>query len=32
MLTETGLERGGVGFGFVPRLEIVGCFWSVNSC
>ena len=22
----------GVRFGFVPRLEIVGCFWSVNSC
>ena len=22
----------GVGFGFVPRLEIMGCFWSVNSC
>jgi len=22
----------GVGFGFVPRVEIVGCFWSVNSC
>ena len=24
--------KRGVGFGFVPRLEIVGCFWSVNSC
>ena len=22
----------GVGFGFVPRVEIVGCFWAVNSC
>ena len=22
----------GVRFGFVPRVEIVGCFWSVNSC
>jgi len=22
----------GVRFGFVPRLEIMGCFWSVNSC
>ena len=22
----------GVRFGFVPRLEIVGYFWSVNSC
>jgi len=22
----------GVGFGFVPRVEIVGYFWAVNSC
>jgi len=22
----------GVRFGFVPRVEIRGCFWSVNSC
>ena len=22
----------GVRFGFVPRVEIMGCFWSVNSC
>jgi len=22
----------GVGFDSVPRLEIMGCFWSVNSC
>jgi len=22
----------GVGFGFVPRVEIMGYFWSVNSC
>ena len=22
----------GVRFGFVPRVEIVGYFWSVNSC
>jgi len=22
----------GVGFGFVSRVEIMGCFWSVNSC
>ena len=22
----------GVGFGFVPRVEIKGYFWSVNSC
>ena len=24
--------KRGVGFRFMPRLEIVGCFWSVNSC
>ena len=24
--------NGGVGFGFVPRVEIVGYFWAVNSC
>jgi len=24
--------KGGVGFGFMPRLEIMGCFWSVNCC
>jgi len=24
--------NGGVGFGFMPRVEITGCFWSVNSC
>jgi len=24
--------KRGVGFGFVPRVEIMGCFWSVNSC
>ena len=24
--------NGGVRFGFMPRVEIVGCFWSVNSC
>jgi len=22
----------GVGFSFMPRVEIMGCFWSVNSC
>jgi len=22
----------GVRFGFVPRVEIMGYFWSVNSC
>ena len=22
----------GVRFSFVPRVEIVGCFWVVNSC
>jgi len=22
----------GVGFSFVPRVEIVGYFWAVNSC
>ena len=22
----------GVGFGFVPRVEIMGYFWAVNSC
>ena len=22
----------GVGFSFVPRVEIKGYFWSVNSC
>jgi len=22
----------GVRFGFMPRVEIMGCFWSVNSC
>jgi len=24
--------KSGVGFDFVPRVEIVGWFWSVNSC
>jgi len=24
--------NGGVRFGFVPRVEIMGYFWSVNSC
>jgi len=24
--------NGGVRFGFVPRVEIVGYFWAVNSC
>ena len=24
--------KRGVRFGFMPRLEIMGCFWSVNSC
>jgi len=22
----------GVGFSFVPRVEIMGYFWAVNSC
>ena len=24
--------KRGVRFGFMPRVEIMGCFWSVNSC
>jgi len=24
--------NGGVRFDSMPRLEIMGCFWSVNSC
>ena len=24
--------KRGVRFGFVPRVEIVGYFWAVNSC
>ena len=24
--------KRGVRFGFVPRVEIGGCFWAVNSC
>jgi len=24
--------NGGVGFEFVPRVEIMGYFWAVNSC
>ena len=24
--------NGRVRFGFVPRVEIVGCFWAVNRC
>jgi len=24
--------NGGVRFGFMPRVEIEGCFWSINSC
>ena len=24
--------KSGVRFDSVPRLEIMGCFWSVNSC
>jgi len=24
--------NSGVRIGFVPRVEIMGCFWSVNSC
>jgi len=24
--------KWGVRFSFMPRVEIMGCFWSVNSC
>jgi len=32
VVNTTWTGNGGVRFGSVPRLEIVGCFWSVNSC